>query len=451
MKYLYSYYHQTIIWVLYLLLLVPQSSDSASSPFKTIQQSWCYSRNHGCHKHRWTLGFANIAAMNHDRIMNSPFIIGSGNKSRYHRYLSASSRLLIVLRGGSGGVGSASNGRQPLASSKSHEQFIIRNPTSEMTLGDLETSYSTRRSDDDGEDDDVPLRREQGQGKMYHPPLHPKIRPFLASASTFAVPMQQYVNRWNQKYPILTQISLTCIFTFLAWHVRIQSIYKILSQYFICHRSHMTIWNGKFLSLLLSAVSHIDIWHLLYNLMALLSLGPAVQSILDRKFATTSILPRKYQHLSVFSSIDTAMWLLVLGAALSGSVAYLVWNEMRGIGKNVGGCLGLSSVTMSMLSIYASAFPDRILQFRIGGIIPIRLPADQILLLAFFGSMVGCLFPVIFKSKRDDGISHSGHLGGLIFGVAFYDIFIMNRRPFVDSFFLTVHKRYQQIATKNRL
>jgi membrane associated rhomboid family serine protease len=211
----------------------------------------------------------------------------------------------------------------------------------------------------------------------------------------------------------------------------------------------MTLRNGKFLSLLLSAISHIDVWRLLYNLMALLSLGPSVQAVLESKLSTKGFVRPKYPDRSIFASIDTAMWLLVLGAALSGSIAYLLWNELCGTGGSEGGCLGLSSVTMSMLSIYASAYPDRILQFRVGGIIPVRLPAHQILLLAFVGSIVGCLFPVIFKSKRNDGISHSGHLGGLIFGVVYYDIAIMNRRPFINSFFATLYSRFQRAVSKN--
>jgi membrane associated rhomboid family serine protease len=315
-------------------------------------------------------------------------------------------------------------------------------------LGDLEQSYATRRV----EDDVTSLQRVQDHdSKHLQKPHYAKLRPIIARASTYGIPIQQHLHILYQQYPILTQIALACIVTFITWHVRIQSLYKIMSQYFVCHQSHMTLRNGKFLSLLLSAISHIDVWHLLYNLMALLSLGPSVQAVLESKLSTKGFVRPKYPDRSIFASIDTAMWLLVLGAALSGSIAYLLWNDLCGTGGSAGGCLGLSSVTMSMLSIYASAYPDRILQFRVGGSIPVRLPAHQILLLAFVGSIVGCLFPVIFKSKRNDGISHSGHLGGLIFGVVYYDIAIMNRRPFINSFFATLYSRFQRAVSKNSL
>lgn len=449
MKLLYALYHNNLIWTICTLILTSRSSDSASNPWGNIPQRWC-SSNDGVGGDTRIIRIVPNTLL-HDRILNMPSCISSLKIPRYQCGRSVSSKLLFLLRGGGGGSNDAGN-HQPPSSTKNNEPFITSNPSYQepvLTLGDLEASYSNGRNKDNSEDD-MSLQRVQNHGPQ-HRPQYPKLRPILAKVSTFFVPMQQHINQLYQQYPILTQITLACVVTFLAWHLRIQALNHFMTQYFICHRSRMTLWNCKFLSLLLSAGSHINIWHLLYNLMALLSFGPTVQSILERKVAATRLVRRKYQPLSALSSIDLAMWLLVLGAAMSGSIAYLLWNELCGIGSTAGGCLGLSSVTMSMLSIYASAYPNRILQFRVGGIIPIRLPADQILLLAFVGSIIGCLFPVIFKSKRSDGISHSGHLGGLIFGVAYYDVVIMNRRPIIDSFIVTFYKRFQRLASNYNL
>lgn len=423
-----------------LILLLQRSSVDASGQVGKLQYRWCNHYNHirtqhiSCEKSRKKFNAVDMTIQNYidhdDRHLRTLYSASSIPTLFRHRCLSRSSKRIHILRGGSSNSISTSSS-PPFVSSKENDQFIIHNPSyqqshpsSDVTLGDLESSYASIRNSNNNDVSHHPRRRS-----------NLKLRPIIANASTAIVAMQVLY----QQYPLFTQITTACIFIFIAWHVPIQSFQNILNQYFICRRSHLTIRNGKFLSLVLSAVSHIGLQHLAYNLMALLSFGPSVQSILERKFATTGIIPRKYQHLSLFSSVNGAMGLLVIGAAISGSIAYLAWNEVCGTGSSAAGCLGLSAVTMALLSIYASVYPNQLLQFRFLGIIPIRLSADRMLLFLFIGSILGCIQPVIFQWTRSDGISHSGHLGGLIFGLAYYDMIIMNRRPFIDSFLVTFH------------
>jgi membrane associated rhomboid family serine protease len=224
---------------------------------------------------------------------------------------------------------------------------------------------------------------------------------------------------------------------YILWHAPFLLSHNIMNHYFVCHRSNLTLRNAKFVSLLLSAISHIDFWHLLYNVIALLSFGPSIQSIFASNFLTKGDKAAMF-HPKLFkqqASADVAMWFFVIGSALSGSIAYLLWNEIQGIVGS--GCLGLSAVTMSFLSIYALAYPNRTLQFRLGGVIPLRIPAGQLLQMVFLGSILGCIMPTIIKSRQSDNIAHSGHLGGMLFGILYYKIVIMNNVPFRQLFIKT--------------
>ena len=340
------------------------------------------------------------------------------------------SHLVILPRGGNNNsrCNSNSSHRQqqhptdPFAHShppvSSPQHGSSSSPFTTLTLGDIESVYN----DDDNSNksrlpEDTTARRRQQQR-----PLLPIWVRATAALDEMVPKTMQYTHQLYQEYPVLVTITATCVVIWMAWHVRIPSFQQnVMQPYFICRRSSpWTIRYGTtttIVSLLLSAVSHIDIFHLMYNLMAFLSLGPVVQQSLARNVA---------------SRVDTTMWQLVTGAALSGSVAYLILptrGSAGGGGGGGGGCLGLSTVTMAMLSMFALAHPERVLQTRIFNLVPIRMPAIRLLLLTLVGSVLGCILPLI--SKYHDNISHSGHLGGLLFGVAFYDIVIMDRPPFL--------------------
>jgi membrane associated rhomboid family serine protease len=123
----------------------------------------------------------------------------------------------------------------------------------------------------------------------------------------------------------------------------------------------------------------------------LLSLGPQVQQTL--RMTTGNRWP---------------LWPLLAGAALSGSIFFLLFSQS--------GCLGLSSVTLGLLAVYARFFPDRTMGVVLAGIFPVRMPAERLLTVLLVWSAVGSLL------HRRSGVAHAAHLGGLLFGCGYYEL-----------------------------
>jgi membrane associated rhomboid family serine protease len=96
---------------------------------------------------------------------------------------------------------------------------------------------------------------------------------------------------------------------------------------------------------------------------------------------------------------------------LSGSLGFLFLGGARGANG-----LGLSAVTMSLLAVYAEAYPDSILGMVLAGIIPVRLPARRMLHLALLWSVGGSILDL----RSPQRVAHSAHLGGLVFGIAYW-------------------------------
>jgi rhomboid-like protein len=150
----------------------------------------------------------------------------------------------------------------------------------------------------------------------------------------------------------------------------------------------------------LSAVSHSAPLHLLFNLFALVSLGPTVERVL----AVSASWP---------------LWPLLLGSAVSGSVFFLAF------GGSGGACMGLSGVTLALLSVYARFVPDRVMGTLIGGIIPLRMPAMQLVTMLTLWSIVGMFLASaggFGRGGRRSQVAHATHLGGLMFGLLYYEL-----------------------------
>ena len=199
-----------------------------------------------------------------------------------------------------------------------------------------------------------------------------------------------YVSQLHQTSPSLSISALACIVVFVLW--QIPPLEPLLRNLFTCSRQNLR--RGRLPSVLLSAISHASLKHLAVNLLTLLTAGPAVQQSLS-----TSRWP---------------LWPLLVGAAMAGSTMFLAF------GGQHGSCLGLSGVTLSLVAMQARIFPNRQLGLVIG-VIPVRLQAEYILwgLLAWsvFGSFL----------SRQDGVAHLTHLGGLLFGMAYCELW-RNRR-----------------------
>jgi membrane associated rhomboid family serine protease len=204
---------------------------------------------------------------------------------------------------------------------------------------------------------------------------------------------KHYLQDLRRLSPTLFWTTISCVSVFILWGMPLDA--PFLAKLLVCSRDNVVATKG--LSLLLPAVSHISFRHLLVNLVTLLRIGPSVrQEVL---------------------STTTAIWPLLLGSAVASNALFLV--------KPGGGaCLGLSGVTMSLIAVLASSFPNRMFGIVVG-VIPVRLPARHILQVLLLVSALGSF------AKRSQ-IAHLTHLGGLLYGIMYHEIMI--KRKYVRTF-----------------
>lgn len=193
--------------------------------------------------------------------------------------------------------------------------------------------------------------------------------------------VKQYIFQLHDLSPTLSIGSASCIFIWILWQ-RPQCLH-FLQRNFVCSRYNLR--KGRHYTTLTSAVSHASFTHLLVNLFAYLSFGPTLVQTLS------------------------SLWPLVVGAALFSSQLYLVFS------KNGGGCMGLSGVTLAFLAVFARMYPQRELGVMFMGIIPVRMQAQVALLALLVWSVVGSML-------RIGNVAHAAHLGGLLFGMGYYEL-----------------------------
>jgi membrane associated rhomboid family serine protease len=80
--------------------------------------------------------------------------------------------------------------------------------------------------------------------------------------------------------------------------------------------------------------------------------------------------------------------------------------------------MGLSGVTMSLIAINARLHPQRVFGIVVG-VFPVRLPAEHMLQILLIGSLVGSF-------SQGSRIAHLAHLGGLLFGMLYYKLYLNN-------------------------
>jgi membrane associated rhomboid family serine protease len=187
--------------------------------------------------------------------------------------------------------------------------------------------------------------------------------------------IQQYMTNLHQISPSLFWTAISCMIVFVLW--QIPPMEPFLLEMFLCNRSNLIQTAGA--SLVLSAVSHKSFYHLLVNLVTLVRIGPTVaQNIITRQ----------------------PLWPFLLGSAMASNALFIG-------GRRAGSCMGLSGVTMSLIAVQAMAFPKRVFSIVVG----------VLLVVSFAGSFL-----------RRSRIAHLTHLGGLLFGVLYYELFINSNR-----------------------
>ena len=222
----------------------------------------------------------------------------------------------------------------------------------------------------------------------------------LAKASrSFLDATKLYAQRVQGESPTTFWTAVCSVVVFLSWQL-LPAIRSILLQFFLASRkSAKRSWG---LSLVLSAVSHTSFRHLLVNLFVFLNLSPALTSVKVPSSSWASKTRTPYAGLS-----KPALWPFLVGGALSGNLLFLLC-------RPGGSCLGLSGVTCAMLGAYASAFPDRMMRIRLYGVVPVSLRTGTLVQMLLAVSLAGSIF------MTSSPICHLGHLGGLLFGLLYY-------------------------------
>jgi len=302
-------------------------------------------------------------------------IYSSSNDKHHHQHC------LLLLRGGGNGDRHSPN----------NDSIIQLNPNynKPYTLGDLERDEQRQQPSY--------YRIEQMQSFS----LGGQTSPRQQQVSLFQF-VYEYAKYLQQTSPPLFVTTVSCIAVFLLW--QISSLHSVLQSNFVTSRSNMK--KGRWSVALLSAISHTGLLHLVFNLSSLLMLGPKVQSVLEFSYRRGVGSP-------------WPLWQFMLGAALSSSAVFLVLERH-------GGMLGLSGVTTALLALYGRLFPDNVLGILVAGIFPVRMSAHQLLQLTLLWSLVGTLVAFMGRPQK---IAHSAHLGGLLFGLGYYELWRRRFQP----------------------
>lgn len=224
-----------------------------------------------------------------------------------------------------------------------------------------------------------------------HQSVFPQQGPNFSDFQSLRYSFQQYLQRLYQTSPDLFAVAATSVGVFVLW--QIPALHGFLQNHFICQQRNLKA--GRLHVVLTSAVSHFSFFHLLFNMITLLNLGPQVKLALK----TTSNWP---------------LWPLMVGSALTGSISQAILGHRDG-------CLGLSGVTLGLFAVLARLYPQRIMSIRLMGIFPISMASQMLLRVVLIWSVLGSL-------RTRSNVAHIAHLGGIAFGLAFYEVWLRHRR-----------------------
>ncbi len=223
---------------------------------------------------------------------------------------------------------------------------------------------------------------------------------------------QNYFVVLHELSPSLFSMTLSCIGVFAMWQIPrfTRRPNSLLYKWFVNSRANLKHTFG--LSLVMSSLSHISPYHLLVNLMTLSQLGPSVKLLINQS-----------QRFRRFPPRAPAMWPLLVSSAAFSNALFLAGSK-RGASS-----LGLSGVTMALMAIQARAYPDRRYGMIIG-VIPISLKAKHMLQLLLVVSLIGSWSSSsLRRNVGGSNIAHLAHLGGLVYGMIYYELVVQNQSP----------------------
>lgn len=193
------------------------------------------------------------------------------------------------------------------------------------------------------------------------------------------------------------------VIVFVAWGLagRNQAVAEWMSANFIVSSFHLV--HGLWWTVLSSAFSHIELWHLALNMVVLWSFG----SILERLWGVR---------------VFVAFYLVA--AAVSSLSHCLVSSLLLGNGQI--GALGASGAVSGLLIAFALLFPrHKILVF---AIIPVPALAGALFFVALD------LWGLVAQGRGVPiPIGHGAHLGGALCGALFYLAFLRRRPDRADA------------------
>jgi membrane associated rhomboid family serine protease len=209
--------------------------------------------------------------------------------------------------------------------------------------------------------------------------------------------LQQRENPMDRRLVVVPAIIAVNVIVFLAWKAgsvdpTLEYVMKanfLVSSY---HLSHLYVW-----TLVTSAFSHIDLWHIALNMFVLWSFG----SILERLWGSRVFL------------------VFYLVAAVVASASHCFVSSFL-MGDGTIPALGASGAVSGLLIAFALLFPKhRILVF---GVVPV--PA----LIGALGFVAIDLWG-LFAQSRGGGlpIGHGAHLGGALCGLLFWWSYLRTR------------------------
>lgn len=205
--------------------------------------------------------------------------------------------------------------------------------------------------------------------------------------------ISNYFGELQRFSPTLFYGFITSILLHILWQFQSSSklLMQMLRNHFVC--SHYNVLRKRrYHALLLSAFSHASFHHIAVNMYAYVTFGRSVKQLL--------------------ASHGLPLWIFVVSAALFGNIVFLLFDKGGG-----GSCVGLSGVTLALLAFDALVYPTKELRM-IVSFIPITLPAYYLFLGLLGFSILG-----ICGLAGSDGVAHSTHLGGLVYGAMFYEAF----------------------------
>lgn len=244
--------------------------------------------------------------------------------------------------------------------------------------------------------------------RQYHAILS---SPTAATTPPIMEIIRDFFQKLHESSPTLHYVTLSSLILFITW--QIPSLSFLLQRHFVCSRFNV-LTKKRLHATLLSCISHASLPHLFLNMYGFIVFGTSVKRVLH-----------------VMGNLP--LWPFVLGASLFSATTFLLCDntatsKVKG-GGGVGGgngCIGLSGVTLALMAFDAMAYPHKEVGMMLS-FIPVRLPARHALVVLLGGSLFGmfktCGWGSGSSAVAAGGaeIAHAAHLGGLIFGVLYYE------------------------------